>query len=418
MNATNHKRRVVITGIGLVTPIGNTREDNWNSLMEGRSGAGPITHFDATNFAVRFACEVKNFDPANYFEHRELKRTAPFIHYAVAAGEEALADSGLKVTPDNAERIGIYISSGIGGFGMIEREHMKLIKQGPRHVSPFFMISYLVNMAAGHLSIRHGLKGPSSATATACSAGVHAIGDSLRWIQEGDADVVVCGGTEAAITPMGVGGFAAAKAMSTRNDDPQHASRPFDANRDGFVLGEGAGILVLEEYEHAKARGAKIYAEAVGYGMSSDAFHITAPAPNGDGVYRMIRAVLRDAEVAPDVVNYINAHGTSTPLNDKNETLAIKNAFGEHAYKLAVSSTKSMTGHALGAAGGIEACFTALAVERQTLPPTINFETPDPDCDLDYVPNQARPAQIEYALSTSLGFGGTNAGILLKRIEN
>ncbi|MBI4751967.1 MAG: beta-ketoacyl-ACP synthase II [Acidobacteria bacterium] len=416
-NAANGARRVVVTGIGLVTGIGNTREENWTSMMEGQSGAGPITHFDASGFQVRFAVEVKNFDLSKYFDHREQRRTAPYIHYAVAASEEALADSGLQVTPDNADRIGVYISSGIGGFGIIEREHARLMKEGPRHISPYFMISYLVNMADGYVSIRHGLKGPSSATATACAAGVHAIGESFRLIQDGDADVMVCGGTEGAITPMGVGGFSAAKAMSTNNDNPKGASRPFDLNRDGFVLGEGAGIMVIEEYEHARARGAKIYAEVVGYGMSADAHHITTPAPNGDGVYRMIRNVLRDAQVEPEVVDYINAHGTSTPYNDKFETLAIKRVFGDHSYKLAVSSTKSMTGHALGAAGGIEACYTALAVERQILPPTINYETPDPECDLDYVPNRPRPAKITYAMSNSSGFGGTNAGLLLKRVE-
>lgn len=415
-NSSAPRRRVVVTGVGLVTALGNTREANWNSLMEGRSGAGSITHFDATNFPVRFACEVKDFDASAYFEHRELKRTAPYIHYAVAAAGEAIADSGLKITDHNAERIGVYVSSGIGGFDVIEKEHAKMMKGGPRHISPFFMISYLVNMAAGHISIRHGIKGPNSATATACSAGVHAIGDSFRLIQEGDADVVVSGGTEGAITPMGVGGFSAAKAMSTRNDAPQKASRPFDLNRDGFVLGEGAGIMILEEYEHAVARGAKIYAELVGYGMSADAHHITAPAPNGDGVYRMFKAVLKDADVSPEVVGYVNAHGTSTPYNDKFETIALKRAFGDHAYQLAVSSTKSMTGHALGAAGGIEACFTVLALNRQVLPPTINYETPDPECDLDYVPNQPRPASFDYALSNSSGFGGTNAGLLFRKL--
>jgi 3-oxoacyl-[acyl-carrier-protein] synthase II len=412
-----HKRRVVVTGVGLVTPLGNTREENWRALLEGRSGAGPITHFDAARFDVRFAAEVKEFDPAKFFDRRELKRTAPYIHYAVAAAQEAIEDSGLKISDAaEAERCGVYVSSGIGGFGVIEREHEQFLREGPRHISPYFMISYLVNMASGHISVRHGFKGPASATATACTAGVHAVGDSLRLIQEGDADVMVCGGAECAITPMGVGGFSAAKAMSTRNDDPARASRPFDLNRDGFVLGEGAGVLVLEEYGRAVARKANIYAELVGYGMSADAHHITAPAPNGDGVYRMIVATLRDAGVAPEAVGYVNAHGTSTPYNDKFETIGIKRAFGEHAYKLAVSSTKSMTGHTLGAAGGIEACYTALAVARQTMPPTINYETPDPECDLDYVPNAARAAQFEYALSNASGFGGTNGGLLFKRV--
>ncbi len=410
-------KRVVVTGIGLVTAIGNSREENWSALLEGRSGAGPITHFDATGFDVRFAAEVKEFDASRYFDHRELRRTAPYIHYAMAAGSEALADSGLAITPDNADQIGVYISSGIGGFGIIEQQHTQLLEHGPRHISPFFMISYLVNLASAHLSIRYGLKGPSSATATACSAGTHSIGDSYRLIQEGDAVAMLCGGTECAVTPMGVGGFASAKAMSTRNDDPIHASRPFDRDRDGFVLGEGAGVLMLEEYSHAVARGAKIYAELVGYGMSGDAYHITAPSPNGDGVYRMIQAVLRDSGIAPEQIDYINAHGTSTPYNDKFETLAIKRAFGDRAYQLAVSSTKSMTGHALGAAGGIEACYTALAIDRQVLPPTINYEHPDPECDLDYVPNVPRSAPIEFALSNSLGFGGTNAGLLFKRFH-
>jgi 3-oxoacyl-[acyl-carrier-protein] synthase II len=412
-----HKRRVVVTGVGLVTPLGNTREENWRALLEGRSGAGPITHFDAARFDVRFAAEVKDFEPAKFFDRRELKRTAPYIHYAVAAAQEAIEDSGLKISDAaEAERCGVYVSSGIGGFGVIEREHEQFLREGPRHISPYFMISYLVNMASGHISVRHGFKGPASATATACTAGVHAVGDSLRLIQEGDADVMVCGGAECAITPMGVGGFSAAKAMSTRNADPARASRPFDLNRDGFVLGEGAGVLVLEEYGRAVARKANIYAELVGYGMSADAHHITAPAPNGDGVYRMIVATLRDAGVAPEAVGYVNAHGTSTPYNDKFETIGIKRAFGEHAYKLAVSSTKSMTGHTLGAAGGIEACYTALAVARQTMPPTINYETPDPECDLDYVPNTARAAHFEYALSNASGFGGTNGGLLFKRV--
>lgn len=414
-NTANWKRRVVVTGIGLVTPIGNTREENWEGLMAGRSGAGPITHFDPTGFDVRFAAEVKNFDAGAFFEAKELKRTAPYIHYALGAATEAVADSGLDFTKEDADRCGVYVSSGIGGFGVIEREHTKFLKDGPRHISPYFMISFLVNMASGHISHRWGLKGPNSATATACAASVHAIGDAFRLIQEGDADVMICGGSEGAITPMGVGGFAAAKAMSTRNDDPLHASRPFEASRDGFLLGEGSGVMVLEEYDRAMARGAKIYAELVGYGMSGDAHHITAPAPNGDGVYRMIRATLADAGITPEQVDYINAHGTSTPYNDKFETIAIKRAFEDHAYKLAVSSTKSMTGHTLGAAGGIEACFSALAVERQTMPPTINYETPDPECDLDYVPNTPRQSKIEYALSNASGFGGTNGGLIFKR---
>ena len=418
MATSPQKRRVVVTGIGLVTPIGNTREENWQALMAGRSGAGPITRFDASGYEVRFAAEVKNFDPRQFFDARELKRTAPYIQYAVAAADEALADSRLDLTRIDRQRCGVYVSSGIGGFNIIEREHARLLDEGPRHMSPYFMISFLINMAAGYISIRHGLQGPIGATATACAASVHAIGEAFRLIQRDEADVMVCGGTESAITPMGVSGFAAAKAMSTRNDDPQRASRPFDAQRDGFLLGEGAGILVLEAYDHAVVRGAPMYAELVGYGTSGDAYHITAPAPEGEGMYRMMLATLQDAGVAPEQVDYINAHGTSTPYNDKFETVAIKRAFGDHAYRLAVSSTKSMTGHTLGAAGGIEACYSALAVARQVIPPTINYETPDPECDLDYTPNEPRSAALKYVLSNAAGFGGTNGGLLFKRIEN
>lgn len=407
------KKRVVITGIGLVSPLGNTTEETWAGLIAGRSGVDYITRFDTSQHTVKFAAETKGFDPAKFIEKKELKKMDNFIYYAVAASKEALDDSGLQIVPENAEDIGVYIGSGIGGFGVFEREHTKMMEGGPGRISPFFIPASIVNLASGHVSIMSGAKGPNSATATACSTGAHAIGDSFRLIQRGEAVAMICGGSEGAITPMSVGGFAAMRALSTRNDDPARASRPFDKDRDGFVIGEGAGILLLEELEHAKARGAKIYAEIVGYGMTSDAFHMTAP--NVDGPRRVMLKAVKDAEVTPEQVDYINVHGTSTPLGDKNETDAIKAAFGEHAYKLAISSTKSMTGHLLGGAGGLEAGITALAVVNQIIPPTINYETADPECDLDCVPNVARPTQIEYALSNSFGFGGTNAALLFKR---
>lgn len=409
------KKRVVVTGIGLVSPLGNTTEETWAGLLAGRSGVDYIARFDTSQHKVKFAAETKNFDPGKFIEKKELKKMDYFIYFAVAASREALEDSGLKVGEDNAELIGAYIGSGIGGFGVFEREHTKMLEGGPDRISPFFIPASIVNLAAGYVSIYTGAKGPNSATATACSSGAHAIGDSFRIIERGDAVAMICGGSEGAITPMSVGGFAAMRALSTRNDDPQRASRPFDKDRDGFVIGEGAGILVLEELEHAKARGAKIYAEVVGYGMTSDAFHITMP--DMDGPRRVMLKTVKDAGISPDQVNYINVHGTSTPAGDVNETKAIKAAFGDHAYKLALSSTKSMTGHLLGGAGGLEAGITALAVHNQILPPTINYETPDPDCDLDCVPNQARPAQVTYALSNSFGFGGTNAALLFKRYE-
>jgi 3-oxoacyl-[acyl-carrier-protein] synthase II len=379
---------------------------------------GPVTHFDVSAFPVRIASEVKNFDPFKFIEKKEVKKMDVFIHYAVAAAQEAMDDSGLRVTEANEERFGAYIGSGIGGFGVIEREHEKYLKGGPGKISPFFIPAAIVNLAAGQVSIRYGLKGPNSATCTACSTGAHAVGDSFKIIQRGDADAMICGGAEAAITPMGVGGFAAMRALSTRNGDPEHASRPFDLDRDGFVIGEGAGILVLEELGHARARGAKIYAEVAGYGMSSDAFHITQPSENGDGAIRVMKNALKDAGVEPHEVGYINAHGTSTHYNDKLETLAIKNVFGDSAYSIPVSSTKSMMGHLLGAAGGVEAGVIALALREQIVPPTVNYETPDPDCDLDYVPNTARRVRIQYALSNSFGFGGTNAALLMKRYED
>ncbi len=416
-------RRVVVTGVGLITPIGQTVEDTWTSLMSGRSGADYIKKFDTEKFSVKFACEVQGFDPLKFIPKKEARKMGAFIHYAIAAAIEALADSGIKLNEDNrfpddiSENVGTYISSGIGDFWAIEREHSKLLNDGPDRVSPFFIVSAIVNLAAGQVSIRFGAKGPNSATATACSAGAHAIGDSFKIIQRGDADVMICGGAESAITPMSVAGFASMRALSTRNDDPQHASRPFERDRDGFVIGEGAGIMILEELEFAKKRGARIYAEVVGYGMSADAFHLTMPDESGSGAIRVMQKALRDAGVQPEQVGYINAHGTSTPYNDKFETLAIKKTFGEHAYKLAVSSTKSMTGHLLGAAGGIEGVFSVLAIHRNVLPPTINYVNPDPDCDLDYIPNEPRPAQVEYALSNSFGFGGTNAALLFKRYQ-
>jgi 3-oxoacyl-[acyl-carrier-protein] synthase II len=385
--------------------------------MAGRCGVDFIKKFDTDKFPVRFAAEIKNFDPLNYVEKKEARKMGAFIHYAIAAGDEAVKDSGLKVTDENAEQVGTYISSGIGDFWAIEREHTKLLNDGPGRVSPFFIPSAIVNLAAGQVSIRHGAKGPNSATATACSAGAHAIGDSFKIIQRGDADVMICGGAESAITPMSVAGFAAMRALSTRNDDPLRASRPFERDRDGFVIGEGAGLMVLEELETARRRGARIYAELVGYGMTADAFHITMPDETGSGAIRVMQKALKDAGAEPEAVGYINAHGTSTPYNDKFETMAIKKTFGEHAYKLAVSSTKSMTGHLLGAAGGIEGVFSVLAINRGILPPTINYVNPDPDCDLDYVPNEPRPATVNYALSNSFGFGGTNAALLFKRYE-
>jgi 3-oxoacyl-[acyl-carrier-protein] synthase II len=410
-------RRVVVTGLGLVTPVGNSVETTWTALVEGRSGADYIQKFDTERFSVKFACEVNDFDPLNYVEKKDARKMGAFIQYAIAASQEAVNDSGLKITDDIAEGVGTYISSGIGDFWAIEREHEKLLKDGPGRVSPFFIPSAIVNLASGQVSIRHNAKGPNSATATACSAGAHAIGDSFKIIQRGDAEAMICGGAESAITPMSVAGFAALRALSTRNNDPQHASRPFDLGRDGFVIGEGAGIVILEELEFARQRGARIYAEIVGYGMTGDAFHITMPDDSGSGAVRVMQKALNDAKVQPEKVMYINAHGTSTPYNDKFETMAIKKTFGEHAQKMAISSTKSMTGHLLGAAGGVEAVFSILSIHRDVLLPTINYETPDPECDLDYIPNRAREARIDYALSNSFGFGGTNAALLFKRYE-
>jgi 3-oxoacyl-[acyl-carrier-protein] synthase II len=384
--------------------------------MNCESGADYITRFDVEQFSVKFACEVKNFDPLDYLEKKEARRMGAFTHFAIAASDEAVKSSGLKIDESNAENIGTYISSGIGDFWAIEREHEKMLESGPGRVSPFFIVSAIVNLAAGNVSIRHGAKGPNSATATACSAGAHAIGDSFRIIERGDADAMICGGAESAITPMSVAGFASMRALSTRNDDPKRASRPFDAERDGFVIGEGSGILILEELEFAKARGAKILAEVIGYGTSGDAFHVTMPDETGSGAIRVMQKAIKDAGLTPDQITYINAHGTSTPYNDKFETMAIKKVFGEHAKNgLAVSSTKSITGHALGAAGGIEAVFSVMTLTEKKLPPTINYEFPDPDCDLDYVPNAPRDAEVDYVLSNSFGFGGTNACLVFKR---
>jgi 3-oxoacyl-[acyl-carrier-protein] synthase II len=398
----------------MICDVGNSSEEVWKSLLAGRSGVARITGFDASNFACQIAAEVKNFDPLNYVEKKEVKKMARFIHLAIAASDEAFKASGLKITPENDERVGVHIGSGIGGFDIIEREHSALIEGGPRKISPFFIPSAIVNLAAGQVSMRFGAKGPNEATATACTTSAHSIGDSFRIIQHGDADVMIAGGSEAAVTPMGGGGFAAMRALSTRNDDPERASRPWDQGRDGFVIAEGSGIVILEELEHARKRGAPILAEIVGYGMSADAYHITQPAPEHEGGFRVMRNAVRDAGVTPNVVGYVNAHGTSTPIGDTLEAHAIRNFFGEH--KVPVSSTKSMTGHLLGGAGGLEAAITVLALRDQILPPTINLENPDPDtAGMDLIPNQARKAEVEYAMSNSFGFGGTNGALLFRR---
>ncbi len=406
-----------MTGVGLVSPLGIGTGANWEALCAGQSGIGPITRFDASQFSARIAGEVKHFDPLQFVDKKDVKKMDVFIQLAIAATEFAMKDATLKVSPENATRTGVFIASGIGGFSTIEREHKALLEGGPRRISPFFIPAAIINLAAGQVSIRFGAKGPNSATCTACSASAHAIGDAFEIIKRDDADVMIAGGSEAAITPMGVGGFAAMRALSTRNDEPHRASRPFEKDRDGFVMGEGSGVVILEELEFARRRGASIYAELVGYGMSADAFHITAPSEDGDGGVRVMQAALKRAGVEPNQVDYINAHGTSTPYNDRLETLAIKRLFGEHARTVAISSTKSMTGHLLGAAGGLEAGITVLAIRHQLIPPTINYETPDPDCDLDYVPNVKRAATIDYALSNSFGFGGTNGALLFKRFE-
>jgi 3-oxoacyl-[acyl-carrier-protein] synthase II len=410
-------RRVVITGVGLVSPLGIGTDETWKGLLAGRSGVAAITLFDASQHPVRIAAEVKEFEPLRFVEKKDVKKMDRFIQFAVAATDFALRDSRLNVDRENAEEVGVYIGSGIGGFGTIEREHTELMKHGPRRISPFFIPAAIVNLASGWVSIRAGAKGPNSATCTACTTSAHAVGDSYRIIQRGEAQAMIAGGSEAAITPLGVGGFAAMRALSTRNEEPARASRPYDRERDGFVIGEGAGIVILEELEGARRRGARIYCEVVGYGMSSDAHHITAPCEDGDGAIRVMRRTLKDARVEPSAIDYVNTHGTSTPLGDTAEVLALKATFGEHARRMAISSTKSMTGHLLGAAGGLEAGITALAIRDQVLPPTINYENPDPDCDLDCVPNQARKTRVRYALTNSFGFGGTNGALLFREYE-
>jgi 3-oxoacyl-[acyl-carrier-protein] synthase II len=408
-------RRVVVTGVGLVCGCGIGTDEVWRNLLAGKSGIGPITHFDATAFDCRIAGEVRNFDPLTWVEKKELKKMGRFIQLALAASEFAMKMARLELKPEVADAAGVYIASGIGGFDVIEREHSKYLQGGPGKISPFFIPASIVNLASGHVSIRYGAKGPNSATATACSASAHSIGDAYKIIQRCAAEVMIAGGSEAAITPMGVGGFAAMRALSTRNNEPERASRPFDAQRDGFIVGEGAGVLILESLEFAQKRGAPIFAEIVGYGMSGDAYHITQPAEGGDGGYRVTMAALKDAKISADDVSYVNAHGTSTPIGDAIETTALKRVFGERAKKVPISSTKSMTGHLLGGAGGLEAGISVLALVDQILPPTVNYENPDPECDLDYVPNKARKASVEYALSNSFGFGGTNASLIFKR---
>lgn len=408
------KRRVVITGLGIVSPVGNSIDTAWDNIINGRSGVGRITRFDASGFNSQIAGEVRDFDLTQYMSAKEGKQMDTFIHYGIAASIDAWRDSGLEVTEENAERIGVIVSSGIGGLHRIEETQTEYLAKGPRRISPFFVPASLINLISGHLTIMLGLKGPSYAVVSACTTGLHSIGDAARLIEYGDVDVMIAGGAEATVSPLGIGGFAAMRALSTRNDDPETASRPWDTDRDGFVLGEGAGVLVLEEYEHAKKRGARIYGEFTGYGMSSDAHHITAP--DSDGPRRGILNALNNAKINPDQVDYVNAHGTSTPLGDQNETNALKLALGDHAYKTVVNSTKSMTGHLLGAAGGVEAVFTTLAVHHQISPPTINIFNQDPGCDLDYCANQAREMKIEYALSNSFGFGGTNGSMVVKRV--
>jgi len=410
-------RRVVITGIGLVCGVGNTAPEVWRQLIAGASGMAPIQGFDTTGFPVTFAAEVKNFDPLNFVDKKEARKMGRFIHFAFAATQEALEQSGLKITPEIEDRVGVFIGSGIGGFEIIEREHASLLQGGPRKISPFFIPAAMVNMAAGQLSIRYGARGPISATATACATSANSIGDSVRMILHGDADAMIAGGSEAAVTPLSVGGFASMRALSTRNDEPTKASRPFDKDRDGFVIGEGAGILILEELQFAKARGAKILGEIIGYGMSADAYHMTGIAPEGQGAQRSMRAALKDAGIKPDDVGYVNAHATSTPAGDGNESRAIELVFGEHAlsHKLKISGTKSMTGHLLGGAGGLEAGITALALLNQELPPTINLDEPDLECRLDYVSNKAIKHNFDVALSNSFGFGGINASLIMRR---
>ena len=410
------QRRVVVTGLGCVSPVGNTVSTAWETLLAGRSGIATITRFDASPFSTHFAGEVKGFNVEDYMPGKEARHMDTFIHYGMAAGIQAMQDSGLQVTEENAERIGVIVGSGIGGLPMIEQTHAELTNRGPRRISPFFVPASIINMISGHLSIKYGLKGPNIAIVTACTTGLHCIGEAGRMIEYGDADVIIAGGAESTISPLGLGGFASARALSSRNDDPATASRPWDKDRDGFVLGEGAGVMVLEEYEHAKARGAKIYAELLGFGMSADAHHMTAPLEDGDGARRCMVAAMRNAGINPDQVDYVNAHGTSTPLGDVAETVAIKRALGDHAKRIVVNSTKSMTGHLLGGAGGLESVFTVLAVHHQKSPPTINIFTQDPACDLDYCANAARDMTIDIAVKNSFGFGGTNGTLVFSRL--
>lgn len=409
-------RRVVVTGLGIVSPLGTGIEKNWQALTQGRSGIGRITRFDAGDLPTQIAGEVTDFNPEDYIEKKEIKKMDLFIQYALGAADMALKDSGLEITEANAERVGVLVGAGLGGLPTIEKYHQAMIEGGYRKITPFFIPMLIINLAPGHISIRYGAKGPNLSSVSACATGTHSIGDAYHMIARGDADAMFAGGTESTITPLGIAGFNVMKALSTRNEDPAAASRPFEKNRDGFIMAEGAGIVILEEYESARRRGAKIYAEVCGYGLTGDAYHLTAPAPEGEGAARCMRMALRGAGINPEQVDYINAHGTSTPFNDYYETLAIKSVLGSHASKVMVSSTKSMTGHALGAAGGLEAVFTLLAMERGAVPPTINYQEPDPECDLDYVPNEARPADIRVALSNSFGFGGTNATLLFKKV--
>jgi len=411
-------KRVVVTGVGMITPLGVGVQESWDGLLAGRSGIRKITHFDASNFPTQIAGEVEGFSAEDYIESKEIKKMDRFIHLAVAAASISLADSGLKITDENAERVGVTVGSGMGGLHAIEHYHSVLLEKGPKRITPFFIPMLIVNLAAGQVSIRAGAKGPNSAVATACATGSHSIGDAFKIIQRGDADAMIAGGTESVITPLGIGGFNAMKALSTRNHEPEKASRPFDINRDGFIMGEGAGIVILESLENAMARGAKIYAELIGYGMTADAYHITSPSPGGEGAARCMKMALKDGRIDPLDVNYINAHGTSTKYGDELETHAVKTVFGEHAYKIAVSSTKSMTGHLLGAAGGVEAVITVLSVHNNIVPPTINLDNPDPECDLDYVPHKSREMTVEYGLTNSFGFGGTNACLLFKKFRD
>jgi 3-oxoacyl-[acyl-carrier-protein] synthase II len=416
MEDISQMRRVVVTGLGITSPLGTGLEKNWDALTNGRSGIAPITHFDATDFPVRFAGEVRDLNLDDFVDKKEARKMDLFIHYAVASAAMAITDSGLEINEDNAERVGVVVGSGMGGLPSIEKYHGAFIEAGYRKISPFFIPMSIINLAAGQISILHGAKGPNIAPVSACATGTHAIGDAFRMIQRGDADAVISGGSESTVCPLGIGGFSVMKALSTRNDDPVAASRPFDKNRDGFVMGEGSGIVVLEEYESAKKRGARIYAEILGYGLTADAHHLTAPSPGGEGAARCMQMALDTAGLNPEDVDYINAHGTSTPFNDLYETMAIKSVFGDHARKLMISSTKSMTGHLLGAAGGVEAIFSLLAMARGVVPPTINYTEPDPECDLDYVPNEARQTDVKVAISNSLGFGGTNATILFRKV--